>query len=124
MKRIFDHWPIFATIGFTVYSQLIIRWRVADAGELPNTIHLKLQYVLGLLLSPWGMSAIIATFLAGVSWMLVLTKFEISYAFPFVSLNYLIVLLAGILFFSEDLNVTKVIGSLIVMAGILVLAKG
>ena len=53
-----------------------------------------------------------------------MTKFEISYAYPFVSLNYIFVLMAGFLIFNESVSMEKVIGSALVILGIIVLAKG
>jgi drug/metabolite transporter (DMT)-like permease len=84
----------------------------------------KVHYIVALLLNPWVISGIVATFLAGISWMLAMTKFEISYAYPFVSLNYLLVLAAGFLLFQESLSITKLAGSALVILGIIVIAKG
>lgn len=124
MNQFLDHAFILSTVLFTVYSQLIMRWQVTMAGSLPIDTSGKVDYVLSLMLNPWVLSGIVATFLAGISWMLAMTKFEISYAYPFISLNYILVLLAGFLLFNETLNATKLIGSALVMLGIIVIAKG
>ncbi|MDD2701957.1 MAG: hypothetical protein PHH36_12080 [Sideroxydans sp.] len=124
MGRLFDHIFIFSTIIFTVYSQLIMRWQVTEAGALPSDIAAKFVYIVNLLLNPWVLSGILATFLAGVSWMLTMTKFEISYAYPFVSLNYLLVLAAGFTLFGESISTTKILGSVLVILGIIVISKG
>lgn len=123
-ERILAHSFILSTILFTVYSQLIMRWQVGSAGAVPDDTPGKFLFVLRLFLNPWVLSGIIATFLAGVSWMLAMTKFEISYAYPFVSLNYIIVMIAGFAFFGENVSVTKIIGSIVVVIGIVVIAKG
>ncbi|MBM3125976.1 MAG: hypothetical protein FJZ87_13040 [Chloroflexi bacterium] len=122
--RVVDHSYIALTIFFTVYSQLILRWQVSLAGDAPEDFIAKIGFIIGLLLNPWVLSGIAATFLAGVSWMLAMTKFEISYAYPFVSLNYILVLAAGFLLFNESVNVAKLAGSALVVLGIIVIAKG
>ena len=122
--RLIDHAYILSTIIFTVYSQLIMRWQVSLAGPLPNLLYDKIISVGNLLLNPWVISGIVATFFAGVSWMLAMTKFEISYAFPFVSLNYVLVLLLGFVFFQENMSATKLVGSALILFGIIVIAKG
>lgn len=124
MTRVLDHGYIFLTITFTVYSQLVIRWQVSSAGPLPTEMTAKILYVLTLLMTPWVMSGIVATFFSGIFWMLAMTKFEISYAYPFVSLNFILVLIAGILVFQESVSITKIIGSGLVIIGIIVIAKG
>jgi len=124
MSRFVNHSYIFLTILFTVYSQLIMRWQVAAAGQLPDDISGKIRFIVALLLNPWVVTSIVATFFAGVSWMLAMTRFEVSYAFPFVSLNYVLILAASVLLFNESFTVTKFVGSLIVIIGIIVIAKG
>lgn len=123
-QKIIDHIFIVSTIFFTVYSQLIMRWQVSNAGSLPSDHSDKLKFIFSLLVNPWVISGIFSTFLAGVSWMLAMTKFDISYAFPFVSLNYIIILFAGVVIYHEPINLMKIIGSLIVVIGIIVLSKG
>lgn len=124
MNRLIEHTFIFSTILFTVYSQLIMRWQVTEAGALPTDMPGKVRYMVALLLNPWVISGIVATFLAGVSWLLAMTKFEISYAYPFVSLNYILVLAAGFLLFQESLSFTKIAGSALVILGIIVITRG
>jgi len=101
-----------------------MRWQVAAAGQLPDDISGKIRFIVALLLNPWVVTSIVATFFAGVSWMLAMTRFEVSYAFPFVSLNYVLILAASVLLFNESFTVTKFVGSLIVIIGIIVIAKG
>lgn len=101
-----------------------MRWQVTLAGPLPADALGKISYIFSVLLNPWVLSGIFATFLAGVSWMLAMTRFEISYAYPFVSLNYILVLAAGFFFFNEALSVNKLVGSALVIVGIIVIAKG
>lgn len=124
MRHLIDHLFIISTIVFTVYSQLIMRWQVSEAGALPVEMAGKISYIAALLLNPWVMTGIVATFLAGVSWMLAMTKFEISYAYPFVSLNYILVLVAGVLLFNENFNTAKLVGSVLVILGVIVISRG
>jgi drug/metabolite transporter (DMT)-like permease len=73
---------------------------------------------------PWVLSGLFSTFLAGIAWMLAMTKFEISYAFPFVSLNYIIILLAGFFLFGESISIVKLTGCIIIVIGIFVISRG
>lgn len=124
MTRAFDHSYIAATIVFTVVSQLILRWQVSAAGPAPDELLDKAKFIALLFLNPWVLVGISATFLAGVSWMLTMTKFEISYAYPFVSLTYVLVLLASVGFFGESFGVSKVIGTALIMTGVVVISRG
>jgi drug/metabolite transporter (DMT)-like permease len=112
------------TIVFTVYSQLILRWQVSEAGSAPADNLEKINYIFKLLLRPWVITGIVSTFMAGISWMLTMTKYEISYAYPFVSLNYIFILLFGIIMFNESMSFYKLVGSVLVVIGIVIIGKG
>lgn len=107
-----------------VYSQLIIRWQVLKAGALPESFQGKAIFVARLLLNPWILTALAATFIGGVAWMLATTKFEISYAYPWVSLVFIFVFLGGIFLFGESFTFPKIAGMLLILSGIVVIAKG
>lgn len=124
MNRLFEHSYILSTVIFTVYSQLIMRWQVGLSGEVPTDNAAKVRFIGALLLNPWVISGIAATFLSGVSWMLAMTRFEISYAYPFISLNYILVFAASIILFNESVSPTKIIGTLLVIVGIIIISKG
>jgi len=123
MTGIFDHFYIFSTIFFTVYSQVIIRWQVSNAGDLPEDLSGKIIFIGHLFLNPWIISSIFATLFAGISWMLAMTRFEISYAYPWVSLNFILMLILGVLLFNEIFNVAKLLGTLLIFAGLIVMAR-
>lgn len=123
MGKLFDHIYIAATIIFTTYSQVVMRWQVGTAGVLPDNTFGKAQFVARLLLNPWVLSGITATFLAGVFWMLALKKFELSYAYPFTGIIYVLVLLCGVFFFGDTLTVKKLLATLAIVGGLILLAS-
>lgn len=124
MRNAIDHGFIFLTIFFTVYSQSVIRWQVSLAGAPPGSLDGKLLFVFELFFNPWVLSGLLSTFLAGVSWMLVLTRFEMSYAYPWVAINFPLILLSGIFWFGESISLGKVIGTLLIFVGIVLIARG
>jgi len=123
MNRLMDHIYIFAMVFLTAYSQIIMRWRVGMAGALPQGWSGKIQFIAHLLMNPWVLSGVAATFLAGVSWMLALTKFQLSYAYPFTSLVYMLVLLSGVLLFNDSTSPGRLLGTAVVMVGVLIIAN-
>lgn len=124
MNHYIGYVGISLTIVFTIYSQLIIKWQVNNAGELPLDHFGKLKFVFFLLLNPWVMSAILATLGAGLSWMLAMSKFDLSYAYPFTSLIYILMMVASVIFFNESLTLNKMIGVFFIMIGIVIITKG
>lgn len=115
---------IFLTIILTVYGQIVIKWQVLNAGDLPSNVTDKVWFLVYLLLNPWVISAFLAAFLASVSWMAAMTKLQLSHAYPFVSLSFVLVLTFSGIFLHEAVTVPKVIGMLLIVLGIIVGSQG
>jgi multidrug transporter EmrE-like cation transporter len=115
---------IVLTIALTVFGQIAIKMQVLQAGALPDTPHGKLVFLVRLLLNPWIISAFAAAFLASLSWMAAMTKFQMSYAYPFMSLNFVIVLLLGAWVFNEPLSLTRIAGVALICIGTIIAAQG
>ncbi|USX21906.1 EamA family transporter [Oxalobacteraceae bacterium OTU3REALA1] len=112
------------TIVLTVFGQIAIKMQVARAGALPADSADKLAFLIRLLLNPWIICAFAAAFLASIAWMGAMTKFELSHAYPFMSLNFVIVLLLSAWLFQEPLSATRLIGVALICAGTIVAAQG
>jgi multidrug transporter EmrE-like cation transporter len=111
---------ILATILFTVYGQIVMKWRVTLFGPLPESYIGKLQYFAHLFTDYWVISCFVGAFIAAVSWMAALTKFDVTYAYPFTSLGFVLVLLLGAFIFGETLTIYKVAGIVLIIFGIIV----
>jgi|ERR1022692_3916172 multidrug transporter EmrE-like cation transporter len=108
------------TILLTVYGQVVLKWQVTLSGSMPSDGGAKAAFLLSLLLRPWVLSGFAAAFLASIAWMAAMTKFDLSYAYPFMSLNFVLVLLLSGFLFHEPLSTPKVIGLALIMLGIIV----
>jgi drug/metabolite transporter (DMT)-like permease len=96
---------------------------MAKAGVLPLTFHKKLLFLLMMFFNPWILSGFIAAFLAALCWMAAMTKFDLSYAYPFMSLSFIFVLILSNVFFQEPITLAKVVGILFVVLGIVIGAQ-
>lgn len=115
---------VLGCVLFTVYGQIIVKWQVAKAGALPATLSEKIPFLLTLIFTPWILSGILAGFFALVCWLAAMTKFELSYAYPFMSLAFVFVLVLSAVLFHEQLTLAKVLGVLLIIAGIIVGSRG
>ncbi len=114
---------IFGTIFFTVYGQLVLKWRIGKFGSLPEGWKEKLIFLLQLLFDPLIFSGFISAFIASLFWMAAMTKFNISYAYPFMSLSFVLVFLLSVFLFQEPVTVHKVVGLSLIVIGIIVTSQ-
>ena len=119
-----NHAYIFLTIFFTVYGQLVIKWQVNSAGTFPVMFVDKIIFLVRLLLNPWIASSFLGAFLASLSWIAAMTKFPLSYAYPFVSSTFVLTIIMSSIFFQEAITIPKAIGMGAIIAGIIIGARG
>jgi drug/metabolite transporter (DMT)-like permease len=112
------------TITLVVYGQIVIKWQVLRAGELPLDLAGRVAFVLGLLTNAWVVSALAAALVAAVSWMLALSKLPLSHAYPFVSVSFVLVLIMSGVAFSETMTWQKIAGVCLIMLGVVIGSQG
>lgn len=123
MGKVVSHLYILGTILFTVYGQLIIKWRIMKYGQLPDAFYSKLFFLFSLFLDPFVFSAFVSAFIASICWMAAMTQLELSYAYPFMALNFIFVFGLSLWFFQESFSSNKLIGILLIILGVLIIAR-
>ena len=58
---------------------------------------------------------------SSILWLVVISRWELSYAYPLVALGYVMAILYGTILLRETLSLPKIVGSLLILAGISVL---
>jgi drug/metabolite transporter (DMT)-like permease len=76
------------------------------------------------LLNPWVMAGLIMFVISMASHLFVLSKVEISFAYPFLSLAYIVVAVAAWTWFGEDLNQYRIAGIALICVGTVLIAQG
>jgi multidrug transporter EmrE-like cation transporter len=118
------HLYVFTTVLLTVYGQIVIKWQAGKMGGLPESLTGKIICLISLCFNPWVFSSLAAAFLASLSWMVAMTKLDLSHAYPFVSLSFVLVLALSGPILNEPLTLPKILGMALITAGIIVGAQG
>ena len=92
-------------------------------GQLPAAFSDKIHFMIHAYLDPWILSGFFVAFMASLTWAMAMTKFQLSQAYPFMSLTYVIVFALSVFLFNEELNLHKTIGCALVLLGIIIIAK-
>ena len=59
------------------------------------------------MLNPWIISSMAAALLASFTWIAALTQLELSYAYPFMGLTFILVFVLSAMIFQESLGWRK-----------------
>ena len=112
------------TVTGTVYGQLVLKWQVDRAGAFPDATGERADYLFALLAEPVGDQRLrrCGDRRAGVDRGA--DALRAGRAYPFVGLTFVTTLIGSALLFDEPLTVLKVLGTLIVVAGVVIASQG
>ncbi len=115
---------VMISAGLAVLANLLLRAGVDRAGGFDaefSTIHLAF---FNLLRQPFFDIGIIMYGLATLVWIRILSIEPLSVAYPIlVSITFMLVTLGAVALFKESLNANKIIGLLVIIAGIIVISR-
>jgi drug/metabolite transporter (DMT)-like permease len=115
----------FFIIGFIillVFDTLAqISFKLAGTDTCPS---LDLDWIMRVVLNKWTYGAILGYIGAFVTWMSLLKHAPVGPAFAATHLHVVTVAIISFLFFGETFSTMQIIGSVFIIAGILVLAYG
>ena len=115
---------IFLAIVFTVYGQCIIKQQVNTVASFPPGLKVIPFIIKFIFTRPLVLSGFITAFLGSIAWIGALSKFELSYVYPFMSLNFVLVVLLSFWAFHEEVNLHKILGLIIICIGVLIVSRG
>lgn len=72
----------------------------------------------------WVVAGLSLYALSALIWLLVLARVQLSYAYPFVGIGFIITMLMGWWLLGDAMSVQRVGGTLLIAAGIALVARG
>lgn len=115
---------ILLSVTLSACAQVLFKLGVSSVMVREATVSTSMfGRMLAFLLSPGVIGGLALYGIGTVLWLGVLTRTELSQAYPFVGLGFILTALFGYLFFQDTLNGARIIGTLLVTAGIVLVAR-
>jgi multidrug transporter EmrE-like cation transporter len=116
-------------INLMLYSLLLAAGQgmfklAAEQGEASATELGALNYAIHLFRSPIFLAACLLYAISTVLWVALLNRYPLSQAYPLViTISILLTTAIGLFLFNEQLSIEKLLGLLLVSAGVLLLSR-
>jgi len=105
------------------FSQILLKKGMTDIGEF-DLSGSGLWNIAGTVATNWAVIAgLIVMVISMASHLVVLSRVEISYAYPFLGLSFVLVALYGYYFLDEAVTIWRSAGVLLIVAGVAIIAK-
>lgn len=115
-------------ILFTVFTnaaaQLMLKAGMMSVGSISFTADTAILRIFQIVFNPWVFAGLLTFVISMASHLYVLSKVDISFAYPFLSLAYVAVAIFAWLVFKEDLGALKIAGIALICVGTVLIAQG
>lgn len=113
-----DYVWLFVSIFLGACGQVMLKLGVNQLGQI-NLNRTELFHTLvNIFTNLWVVGGTVFFVTSMILWLKAISNMELSKAYPSVSLSYLIVFLFSILLFHESVSLDKVVGVVLVTAGV------
>jgi drug/metabolite transporter (DMT)-like permease len=114
---------IFLTVILNSIAQLLLKAGMKKVGELEFAWTNVTFLCSKIALNPYIFLGLCAYFFSFGAWLLVLSKADISYAYPLISLGYILSAITAYYFLGESLTILRVTGILIILCGVFLVSQ-
>jgi multidrug transporter EmrE-like cation transporter len=112
---------ILASVLLSSAAQIMLKLGVRGASAAVDGASMTFLVSAGL--NPYVICGVSMHVAALVLWLFALRHVDVSYAYPFIALGFILVLLMSTLWLNESLNAWRIAGVLLISTGILVVSR-
>jgi len=122
--RTLDFATILISVSLAVVGQLLLKIGMLRIGKFSLSISTLVHQYTRIFLNPFVIAGFFGFFLSALVWLYVLSRVELSIVYPFVALNYVLILFGSYFFFRESITTVKLIGVAVIMIGVYLISRG
>jgi drug/metabolite transporter (DMT)-like permease len=123
-------WKVTLAIGYILVSvmlsatgQILLKKGMTQTGAITLSSNQIVSVLWRIASNPYVIIGLMIYVCGTVFWLAALSRVDLSYAYPFASLSYVIMLTASWLLFHENITPVRLLGTLIVAVGVLVISR-
>jgi multidrug transporter EmrE-like cation transporter len=109
------------SIGLAIVGQILMKQGMIMFGQFPMSQFI--QNIFPMLFQPFVFFGIVAFGFSSLFWLAVISRIQLSLAYPLVSVAYVITAIYSYYFFNENLSPLRWIGIIIICIGVFIISR-
>ncbi len=114
---------ILAGVLLNAFAQILLKKGMLSIGYFEFNVQTFFPIIKKVTVNSYILSGLASYVISVAIWLLVLARVEVSYAYPFLSVGYVVVTLVGYFIFQENLSWMRVIAISVIVVGVLLLSQ-
>ena len=114
---------ILASVALSAIAQIVLKWGMSQkAVQVDIAVDGLLRFATNVLINPIVITGLVLYGLGAVLWLAILARLDVTQAYPFVGLGFIFTMILGYLVLGEPVGFQRVIGTLLITAGVVLVA--
>lgn len=123
-RRVLAHIPlILISVSLNALAQILLKQGMLGIGRFAFSPDQLLAILPRIVLNPFVAGGMACYAISIGLWLMVLSRVEVSAAYPFLSVGYIIAAAAGYWLFGESLGAARILGIALICGGVVLVAQ-
>ena len=114
---------ILTSVGLNALAQILLKQGMLAVGRFDFAAGQVAAILPKVALNPFVIGGMACYAVSIGLWLLVLSRVEVSAAYPFLSVGYIIAAIAGYWLFGENLSLVRVLGIVLICGGVVLVSR-
>ncbi|RLE07399.1 hypothetical protein DRZ78_03025 [Candidatus Aerophobetes bacterium] len=114
---------IFISVGLGVLGQLSMKQGMSKIGLVSFGFPTLLSNLLRIITAPFVLLGLFLYAISTIFWLVVLSRVDLSYAYPMISIGYVLILILSWALFNEHISSIRALGVLLICIGVFLISK-
>ncbi len=114
---------ILVSVFFSTVGQLLLKGGMNKFGSVTLSLNGLFPTLWRMAINPGVFFGLTLYLVGTVFWLAALSRVDLSYAYPFASLSYVVMLAASWMMFDEKITLMRVIGTVVICIGVLLIHR-
>jgi len=114
---------ILISVFFSTVGQLLLKRGMNTLGSVTLSLDQLFSILWRMATNPAVLFGLVIYLVGTVFWLAALSRVDLSYAYPFASLSYVVMLVASWMMFDEKITLARIMGTIVIGIGVLLIYR-
>lgn len=114
---------LLVTVSLNVLGQLMMKRGMSSVGAISGDLSIMVQSIAKAFLNPYVVAGVAAYGFSSIFWLVLLSRVDLSYAYPALSLGYVLITLVSAIFLGEQVSALRWAGVFVICVGVIMISR-
>ncbi len=114
---------LLATVSLNVVGQLLMKRGMTTVGAISGDLSVMVPSILRAFMNPYVVAGVAAYGFSSIFWLVLLSRVDLSYAYPALSLGYVLITLVSAFVLGEQVSALRWTGVFIICVGVILISR-